>query len=84
MTDNFWGKMNKLYFKDISGKKQWIDLSLVSVVQICERDQIYRIQFCDANLYPLGSYMISLETKNSVSEELNNYFNAKATLWDHE
>ena len=76
--------MNKLYFKDITGEKQCIDLSLVSVVQICERDQVNRIQFCDADLYPLGSYMISFETKNSVSEELNKYFNAKATLWDHE
>lgn len=76
--------MNKLYFKDITGEKQWIDLSLVSVVQIYERDQIYRIQFCDADLYPVGSYMISLETKNFVSEKLNRYFNAKATMWDHE
>ena len=76
--------MNKLYFKDISGEKQWIDLSLVSVVQIYERDQIYRIQFCDADLYPLGSYRISLKTKNSVSEKLNRYFNAKATMWNHE
>lgn len=76
--------MDKLCFKDISGKKHWIDLSLVSVVQICERDQVNRIQFCDADLYPLGSYMISLETKNSVSEKLNRYFNAKATMWDHE
>ena len=76
--------MNKFYFKDISDKKHWIDLSLVSVVQIYERDQIYWIQFCDADLYPLGYYRISLETKNTVSEKLNRYFNAKATMWDHE
>ena len=76
--------MNKLYFKDITGEKQWIDLSFVSVVKICERDQFYSIQFCDANLKPLGYYRISLETKNSVSEKLNRYFNAKVTMWDHE
>lgn len=77
-------KMNKLYFKDITGEKQWIDLSFVSVVKIYERDQFYRIEFWDDHVGILGYYRISLETKNSVSEKLNRYFNAKATMWDHE
>lgn len=77
--------MNKLYFKDITGEKQWIDLSFVSVVKIYERDQFYRIEFWDNDhVGILGYYRISLETKNSVSEKLNRYFNAKATMWDHE
>ena len=84
MSDNSGGKMNRLYFKDISGKNQWIDLSFVSLVKIYERDQFYRIQFCDADLKPLGYYRISPETKNSISEKLNSYFNAKVTMWDHE
>ena len=77
--------MNKLYFKDITGEKQWIDLSFVSVVKIYERDQFYKTEFWDDGHVGILCFKTNpIVAKNSVSEKLNRYFNAKATMWDHE
>ena len=77
--------MSKLYFENFNGEKEWIDLAFVSKVKVYQIDELYRIEFWDDDhVGILGYYRISLETKNSVSEKLNRYFNAKATMWDHE
>ena len=70
--------MPNLYFKDIDGNKQCINLKEVKRVDMYQDDKthwLYHLELFDDCYVPIGDYHISLEVMNALSARLNQITN---------
>lgn len=68
------GEPTNLYFTDIDGQRQRIDLSLISSVEIHQLHDFYWIRFAGFDVNIRCSYKIDYETLNRVTNKINRYF----------
>lgn len=73
--------MTKLYFEDLNGKQEWVDLDFVKNVKLFKREEFCRIEFWDHDDGILGYFKINFETMKAVSEKIDKYFNGKDCQW---
>lgn len=73
--------MTKLYFEDLNGKKEWIDLDFVKNVKLFKREEFCRIEFWGHDDGILGYFKINFETMKAVSGKIDKYFNGKDCQW---
>ena len=68
------GESTNLYFTDIDGQRQHIDLSLISSVAIHQLHDFYWIRFAGFDVNIRDSYKVDYETLNRVSNKISRYF----------